>query len=68
MKHEYVTVLARRWCVRCNTFQRFRSGRWRDEEEMIGPWPGYSRTTPECPSPPSPLACGPAPKHNEERT
>jgi hypothetical protein len=50
--HEYITVGARRWCIGCNTFQRFRGGKWRDDEEMIGEaWPAYERTQTECPRP-----------------
>ena len=49
--HEYITVGSRRWCLGCNTFQRFRGGKWRDDEELIGPWPGYARTEPSCPCP-----------------
>jgi hypothetical protein len=49
VSHPYVTVGARRWCLRCNTFQRMRAGEWRDAPEMLGPWPGYARTERECP-------------------
>ena len=46
--HDYITVLARRWCMGCNTHQTLRRGRWRDVPEMLGPWPGYSPTQEQC--------------------
>jgi hypothetical protein len=51
MEHDYITVGARRWCMGCNTFQRRRNGKWRDDEEMIGSaWPAYERTQAKCPA------------------
>ena len=47
--HEYITVGARRWCLRCNTFQRMVRGAWRDDEEMLNGPAAYERTQLRCP-------------------
>lgn len=47
--HNHITVGKRRWCIGCNTFQRFIRGAWRDDPELLGPWPGYSVTVDPCP-------------------
>lgn len=62
MKHEYLTVGARRWCMGCNTYQVFRGGRWVDGQPDE-PWPGYEKTQPECPRT-SPLT---SPEHEAPR-
>ena len=47
--HEYITIGARRWCLRCNTFQRRRNGVWLDDEELLGAaWPAYEKTELSC--------------------
>jgi hypothetical protein len=52
--HAYTTILSRRWCLRCDSYQVYRGGRWQDVPEMLGPWPGYSRTEVDCPGSSSP--------------
>ena len=44
--HDWIEVAARRWCLACDSFQKRWNGRWRDDESMLGPWPGYQRTDP----------------------
>lgn len=49
--HDWIEVGGRRWCRNCNSYQVRLRGKWRDREDMLGPWPGYSPTAPDCPSP-----------------
>jgi hypothetical protein len=50
-QHDYITVLRRRWCRNCNTFQTWNGRRWCDDPLLIGSWPwGYDTTKAECPN------------------
>jgi len=46
--HDWITVGTRRWC-RCNSYQVFSRGKWRDVESLIGAtWLFYSPTAEWC--------------------
>lgn len=47
--HNYLTVGAGRWCLGCNTFQRWSGREWKDDSTLIGSaWPHYSATSESC--------------------